>query len=342
MNQKKFNKILKRYLSGKATEEEKQMVDAWYEQMGDKSLELMNDAKEEELEQYYWTSITDNMRKIVPTVTDGHTVRTKSSIIRYSVGIAASVMLIMFSYLFLLEKKSSSDPVANDSSRSMSWEKIINTKNITQRYVLTDGSKIMLEPGSSIQIQAEFNMSCRDVKLIGKAFFEVAHNPQKPFRVFANGVTTKVLGTSFMIRAYENDKDVVVAVKTGRVSIYKNETDTKKSPEIILTPNQQIVYDKRKKTIAKGIVEVPQPLIKEEEIRRLRFDAAPVAEIFLAMEKIYGVHIVFDEETYSSCKLTTSLANGGLYDRLNIVTSAIGATYSIQENVIVISGNGCD
>jgi hypothetical protein len=86
---------------------------------------------------------------------------------------------------------------------------------------------------------------------------------------------------------------------------------------------------------------MPQPLIKTEEIKRLRFEAAPVTEIFLAMEKIYGVDIVFDEVIYSSCKLTTSLANGGLFDRLNIVTNAIGATYTINENTIVISGTGC-
>jgi ferric-dicitrate binding protein FerR (iron transport regulator) len=343
MDQKKFNKILKKYLSGMATEEERKIVDAWYEDMGDKSMEVVDDSRDQELEQYYWGSISENMRKLKPADTDRKRERTRAWHINYSIGIAASlgIVLVVFSYFLLSDKNSGNRILVNEKSRKADWEQISNTKNAPRLYSLSDGTKITLDPSSSIQIAGDFNKASRDIKLVGRAFFVVAHNPQKPFRVFANGVTTKVLGTSFIIKAFKEDRDVLVSVKTGKVSIYRSGVDTKKIPEIILTPNQQVFYDRKKKTIVKGIVEMPQPLIKTEEIKRLRFEAAPVTEIFLAMEKIYGVDIVFDEVIYSSCKLTTSLANGGLFDRLNIVTNAIGATYTINENTIVISGTGC-
>jgi transmembrane sensor len=343
MNQKKFNKILKKYLSGTATEEERQIVDAWYEDMGKKSSEVNDDSKEHELEKYYWTSISRNVGESVHIVKNKKTKRTKHRLIRYSIGIAASVGILMIvGVYFLLVTDTAHNALARNEKKwgRSSLEKTINTKSMAKQFVLPDGSKITLDPNSKIVVSSDFNTSFRDINLVGKAFFEVAHNPKKPFRVYANGVITKVLGTSFTIKAYKNDKNVIVAVRSGRVSIYRDKANAK--PETILTPNHQITYDKEKKTLTRGIVVDPRPLIKEEEIKSLRFEAAPVKDIFLAMEKVYGVDIVFDEAVFSSCKLTTSLVNGGLYDRLNIVTTAIGATYSLDENVIIISGAGCN
>ena len=64
-------------------------------------------------------------------------------------------------------------------------------------------------------------------------------------------------------------------------------------------------------------------------------------EIFEAIEKVYGLDIVFDEAKFSSCTLTTSISDGGLFNRLDIICGAINATYSVKENQIVIEGTGC-
>ncbi len=60
----------------------------------------------------------------------------------------------------------------------------------------------------------------RDVYLSGEAFFEVTKNPDRPFRVFANEIVTKVLGTSFTVRSFENDTTIQVIVRTGKVTVY--------------------------------------------------------------------------------------------------------------------------
>ena len=91
-----------------------------------------------------------------------------------------------------------------------------------------------------------------------------------------------------------------------------------------------------------GIIEEPQPIPAEEKIRRMRFEEAPVAEIFSALERVYGVDIVFDKNQLSSCVLTTSISDGGIYNRLDIICEAIGAEYTVNEGEIVITGSGCD
>jgi hypothetical protein len=74
----------------------------------------------------------------------------------------------------------------------------------------------------------------------------------------------------------------------------------------------------------------------------MRFEEAPVAEIFKALEKAYGVNIEFDELIFSSCELTTVVADEGLYSRLDIICDAIGTSYTLHEDRIVISGTGCN
>ena len=94
--------------------------------------------------------------------------------------------------------------------------------------------------------------------------------------------------------------------------------------------------------VARRIVEKPQPMVSAEEMERLRFEEAPLQDVLEAIEKVYGVHIDYDADKFSSCTLTTSVSGGGLYNRMDIITSAIGAHYELKEDRIVISGTGCN
>jgi hypothetical protein len=74
---------------------------------------------------------------------------------------------------------------------------------------------------------------------------------------------------------------------------------------------------------------------------KARYDAAPVDKIFEELSINYGIDIVFDEELLSACRLTTSMDEEGLYERIMIICQAIGAKYSIDDGMIWISSNGC-
>ena len=56
----------------------------------------------------------------------------------------------------------------------------------------------------------------------------------------------------------------------------------------------------------------------------------------------YGVDIQYDAQKLTNCTLTTSLNNEGLYERINVICKAIGATYEIVDTVIYIESNGCN
>lgn len=340
MDQKDFQEALTRYQSGCATEDEKLMIEKWYEAMerheGDIQL-----ADETKLEEEYLTAI---MRHVEEKKLSQHAPVRKIGWQRYFVGIAASVLLITVS-LFIVNKRTSTSKeiAAINASAVVSWREFTNTSSEDQLYTLPDSSRVTLSPNSMIKFSDHFNESVREVQLEGEGFFDVVPNHNVPFLVYADEVTTKVLGTSFTVRSFREDQRVRVAVRTGRVSVYTKPIEVRNNTdEIILTPNQEIIYDRSEKQVSKRIVESPEPIISTEEIERMRFEEAPLKEIFEAIEKIYGVEIEYDEKHFASCILTTSVSGGGLYNRMDIITSAIGAAYELDENRIVVKGPGCN
>jgi ferric-dicitrate binding protein FerR (iron transport regulator) len=256
----------------------------------------------------------------------------------YASGIAAS-FLVVASFIFFGDRGTTNSMVTAANQPSQTWRDVVNTTTSTKVVILPDSSKVSLEPASSLKFL--FDETAREVNLKGEAFFEVTHNPNRPFLVHANEVTTKVLGTSFIVKAIE--QSITVVVKTGKVSVYANrEQEQELAREIILTPNQQIVFDTKEKEIARSIVKNPQVVISKKELRLLRFEEAPVSDIFKALEKAYGVKIEFDETLFSSCELTTVIAEDGIYKRLDIICDAIGTAYTVQDDRIVINGTGCN
>lgn len=338
MEQDRFIAILRRYLQGDATASEKKLIDAWYASMRGKDSEHKIPA-DEALEEYYRKNIYAHLRK------SNHKDNVRKLLPWYAAGIAASLMIAVLFYSFFFAGKPVTDStIATTKENNVLWKQMANSSKHQQTIKLPDSSQVVLQPGSHLKYSPQFNESKREVYLEGEATFEVTHNANLPFIVYANEVTTKVLGTSFVIRAIKHEQRITVAVKTGKVSVYTNhdseETSTSAN-EIILTPNQQIVYDKRQHEISKTLVEKPRVILPQDEIRRMRFEEAPVTEIFKALEKAYGVDIEFDENFFSSCELTTVISDDDIYSRLNIICDALGTSYVREHDRIVINSSGC-
>lgn len=222
---------------------------------------------------------------------------------------------------------------------------VSNSGTTTQKVLLQDGSTIMLEPGGEIRYAEKFATE-REVYLIGDAFFNVAKDPAHPFLVYANEITTKVLGTSFRVKANQGEKEIVVAVKTGKVSVFArpigDDALTKNVQEITLTPNQQATYKRTEHVVEKKLVEQPQ-VISAQATLKDSYINEPVVLILEALSQSYGVDIRFDRESLSDCTLTSDIIEGeGLYDQLEIVCNALGGTYKMENDAsIVIEAGGC-
>lgn len=86
--------------------------------------------------------------------------------------------------------------------------------------ILSDGSHLWLNSGSSVTYPVAFMGKERKVSIIGEAYFEISHDPSKKFIVEANGVTAEVLGTHFNINAYLDEDAIRVTLLKGSVRVF--------------------------------------------------------------------------------------------------------------------------
>jgi len=109
-----------------------------------------------------------------------------------------------------------------------------NTLHIPKggQYQLTlpDGSKVWLNANSSFTYPLDFGPDNRQVSLLGEAYFEIAEDATRPFTVKSKNITTKVLGTSFNIKAYDEEKTVTVTLSTGKVNVQKGKQTMQLAP----------------------------------------------------------------------------------------------------------------
>lgn len=239
-------------------------------------------------------------------------------------------------------------PSGSSKEISLESEMVVKTNatEVEMTVLLSDNSVATLAKGSSISYPRQFAALERRVYLTGEAFFDVAKNPEQPFLVYTNETVTKVLGTSFRIKAFEGDNTEMVAVKTGRVSVYaKKEYETqggRKPAGVILNPNQQVVFNRKDNKLEKAVTANPVLLAESVVQKEQVFDDRPVTEAFDALAKAYGISIVYQPETVSNCMISAQFNEENLKQRLNAICQAIGAGYEMENGRVVISSKGCN
>jgi ferric-dicitrate binding protein FerR (iron transport regulator) len=224
----------------------------------------------------------------------------------------------------------------------------VNTGETPLSVRLSDGSSVILQPASRISFSKQFKGPKREVYLTGEAFFNVQKNPRQPFYVYANDIVTKVLGTSFTVRSFENQASEQVIVRTGRVSVFARKDWQRAEKEInsdipgvVLTPNQQAVFNRQESHFHRTLT--PNPVIVDPHFasRVLAYDETPVTKVFTQLEAAYGVDIVFDEQLLKQCTLTAKFGDEPLLEKLNLICQTIKASYQIVDAQIVINAQGC-
>ncbi|WP_152020018.1 FecR family protein [Aliarcobacter butzleri] len=119
------------------------------------------------------------------------------------------------------------------------------TNKEIKNIVLPDGSRVILDAKTKVDIKYFENK--REVNIIsGKALFDVAKNPNKPFIVNANKIKVEVLGTNFEVKN-EEDK-ISIDVISGKVKVEENK-DNKFEELAILTSGKRISFDKENNKI---------------------------------------------------------------------------------------------
>ena len=187
----------------------------------------------------------------------------------------------------------------------------MTAKSEIKNILLPDGSQVILNANSSISYSENFKQN-RKLKLTGEAFFKVVKNPKQPFVVETSQFNTKVLGTSFNVKAYPNTINTV-SVVTGKVEVSSKENSAYKS---ILIKNQRLSYNN---------LEVPLLSIADAKDFNawtkniLIFQKSSLKETALTLENQFNVTILFEKRELEDLRITGKFKEENLNNILNSI-----------------------
>jgi transmembrane sensor len=360
MKENSWKKLLQKYLDGTCTEEERQVVDQYYASLDHRPdehrLKIGREVEEEELWQkiHRRAGLTGTSQQVAEDCPfDGKR--------RWVLGgVAACVALAIGLFLTLYEPivlNQGQDEIAAVTAPDLSgrWAQAIENEQVkvitsfaeTKLFTLPDGSQATLYPGSQIRFPAQAATTIREVTMKGEVFFEVKKDPSRPFVVYAGGVVTKVLGTSFTIKAQPEGQAVEVAVRSGKVAVQLSENQEGRAPRraqdkgVILTPNQKVSFLQGKQALLVGLVDKPVNLLGQEVAERLFvYRDTPLATVIASMGEAYGLEIIAPANLLD-CPITANFSQEDLYTKLQLICDVLQARYWVEGTRIYLDGSGC-
>lgn len=212
-------------------------------------------------------------------------------------------------------------------------DRTINTIQVPDggeyQLVLSDGSKLWLNSGSTLRFPAVFASNERKVELSGEAFFDVAKAANYPFIVKTSKSEITVLGTSFNISSYDDDLWEQTTLVSGIVTV------NVKNSAYQLTPGNQLnlnCFD-----LSAEIKPVDTQLYTSWKNGMFRFQNMPLDELTVKLGRWYNVRFIFKEEECRNFRFTGAIGkNADISVFLKMIENTTGVLFSIKNDSIVV------
>ena len=190
---------------------------------------------------------------------------------------------------------------------------------------LNDGTSITLDAGSELKYKTDFSHS-REVYLKGEGYFQVAHDPARPFYVHANHALVQVLGTKFDVRAWDESPVVTVTVKEGKVALGYDAPHT--STRVFLHSGEQSFLPKHGPPSRPINVDVDG--YTSWMHNEIHFQDATLKEILAQLERWYGFQFEVNDKLLQKSRLTVHIKRSNVDNVIELI-SVITKTNVVRE-----------
>ncbi|MBN8854288.1 MAG: hypothetical protein BGO55_07825 [Sphingobacteriales bacterium 50-39] len=335
MNKDHILELMARKLSGEATQEELRELQEHL------SADAAAGERSKVLDQF-WSrqedgahpSVDENLKKVLGGL---NLTPTSASIVpikrRRGWMWAAAMVLVLccVGALVFVSRRDRSDALASLVEKHNAK----GTKSIIQ---LSDGSKIWLNADSKLKYPEVFKGDTREVYLNGEAFFDVAKSKGHPFIIHLASGTIQVLGTSFNVRAYDNEPVVETSVATGRIAfIPKYRMGHKKEDTVYLAPDHKASF-----TFDADEVRTSATSSREDKAwteGKLIFRGMTMEQIAVELERNFGKKVVFVDNGPKTFVFTGSFENNTLDEIMYYLTITKNFSYKITNTELLIAAS---
>ena len=326
MNEQRLTLLIEKYLLGIATEAERGEVEAWYEAFDSLPEEFYKGARDgiSASEQRSWQAIRQRLN--TPPVPQPAARIRPFSWAKVAAGLALLFSIGSIGYYLLRP------------AFAVTMVSIQNGQGRVKQVTLPDSSIVWLNAGSEIKFRQNFSDTARELILSGEAYFEVRSESRRPFLVHSQGITTKVLGTSFNVNAYAGADTVTISLLTGKVSISAAQRVLG-----LLMPAQPMRYATNSGEAFTTPMTTDAPPAWTEGL--LLFDNTTMLEIANTLERWYGYKIVFEHAALKACRYSATFENTvSLRELLDVLYQVSDIRYEIhdREKMVVFKGQRCN
>lgn len=322
MTPEKIQILIQKYKTGSCSNEEIAELNHWLENLEEdhhSDFRFIDDAHEQNLKDEIRSNIREGIKQ--------RTFRKRFFATSW-VRIAASVLLVsgtsVFAWIYWQSLRNKPIELVEVYAGSGEMKEVI----------LPDGSSVHLNAKTRFKYEKDFSGKTRQVYLEGEAFFKVTRNPEKPFIIKTAQLQTKVLGTSFNIKAYPGTEKEEVTVVTGKVNVQNPQSS------INLLPNQKVVYNLQNRQLSQINVSNAHDYLAWTE-GRLVFEDASLTEIVEVLSRKYDVRIELGNVKMKKCMLNAQFKNEQLEKILEKLCLFLDASYYMKDGHVIIKGNGC-
>lgn len=247
---------------------------------------------------------------------------------------AAVLTMVMLGIgIYSISRLKDSPATSTATTAKLLMKEFSTVKGQRATITLADGTRVYMGAASTLKYPEQFKDSIRGISLQGEAFFEVAHNPQKPFIIATHNLRTRVLGTSFKVNAVEG-RPFEVQVATGKVRVDRINPESTEHLAV-LTPGQQVSLNTLNSPAISGKVVVED--VQGWKKSKLVFNDQTIAEIARQLERAYDVQFSFKNAEKAKEVVTVTLQdNIPLNQTLRVLSAGAGFRYSIKGKNIII------
>lgn len=197
------------------------------------------------------------------------------------------------------------------------------------KMVLSDGTVVWLNAGSTLKYSNRFNAANREVQLNGEAYFEVTKHNGATFIVKTGSYDVRVKGTKFNVTAYSDDSFATTTLLEGAVDLlYKGQ-------EIKLSPGEAIRLDLASNKFTRNKVNAVQAKAWSEN--RTEYDGITLKELVTRLSRQYNVNIILESDKNEGKEFRVSIRNEEtIGEVLNAISEIIPIKIERKENDIYI------
>lgn len=230
---------------------------------------------------------------------------------------------------------------------------IVSERGMRKQIVLPDGTKVWLNADSRLSYEGLMEgVGPRNVWLEGEAYFDVRRNRHRPFIITTDKISIRVLGTTFNVKAYPDERETEATLISGEIELSVNDRPKEK---ILLQPNEKVAVvdhpqadaprgsgEEKRITLTIGNLSKVQ-LNDQEYIRetlwmdnKLVVKNETMEEILPKLERWYNVDITLKDPRIRAYRYTATITEEDIHDVLEAMQLIKSFHFKIDSNDVVI------